>query len=234
MKQKELLNRIDKNVAVACEKIDSQQREMTEHKHDDREHKKKEETWQASIEEKLAICPELDRIEKQGENIRDISITVKAVRLIAALILLIGTLFGIWFAFIGKASGDNIKPNEAPYVYQEEIEREVVLKDLVYKLNHGFGAQSMGVHFRCSNITSETPTLQMTALNHCLLCKSCEIYTRRILIHIQTIAFGWFKWSGSQEMEIYNRNGMLILLMDNEGSLSVADDIKVLADKGVY
>jgi len=234
MRQRDLLNRIDLNVAVLCEKSDSQQRELTEHKDNDKDRKIQEKQWQERIEESLTICPKEDQIEAHGKELKDIGITVKAVRLIAALILLIGTVFGIWFAFTSKAKGDSIPPDTIPYIYQYEIDKEIALRKTIGDLNEGFGAQSLGVHFRCSNITSETPTLQMTTLNHCLMCKDCEDYVRDILIHIQTIALGWFKWSGSQSMEIYNTDGILVLTMDTEGEINVANDVKFLVDKGVY
>ena len=193
MRQRELLNRIDLNVAVLCEKSDSQQRELTEHKENDKEHKAKEEEWQQRIEESLTICPKEEQIEAHGLELKDIGITVKAVRLIAALILLIGTVFGIWFAFTSKAEGDSLSPDVMPYVYEYKEDKEIALRNTIGALNSGFGAQEMGVHFRCSNITSETPTLQMTTLNQCLMCADCEDYIRNILIHIQTIALGWFQ-----------------------------------------
>lgn len=235
MKQKEQLQKIYEGVSdiktdtkVLREKIDTQAREMLEHKIDDKDYKKKQDIWQAKIEDSLTHCPKEEQINTHSKDIKEISITVKAVRLLLAGILVAGAAFGIWFGFMGISKGAPLNPDEVPYVYESQEDKNVMLEIIINRLNKGHGAKTMGVYFRGTDLTVEKPTLQMTTLNHCLMCQNCEQYTRNILINIQTIAFGWFKWSGSQHMEIYNKDGRLILIMDEDGKLSVAKSIKML------
>jgi len=94
----DMLHKIDKTSGVTAGKLEALGKSFDEHKYG-------ENKWQERMEAAVQECPEAGHIKIQNGKITDMQVVLRAIRMITAGILVVGTLFGIFFGVMKYVDG---------------------------------------------------------------------------------------------------------------------------------
>ncbi len=107
----------------------------------------------------------------------------------------------------------------APFSYADNMQTERVEK-FVQKLNHGAAATMNDISFSCHNPKIDNIILVAKTLNQCLECNDCLIQMDTFLGEsFLLISEVWFKTFGSYRMNIVNKDGKVVFIINNDHKL---------------
>lgn len=195
-----LLSNIDKSTAVTSEKVEQLTKRL--------DHKEEEEAkWQGRVEAAMTACPESAHIKMQNGKIDDMTITLKAVKLLTKIILGGGTILAIILGYIQWAGSAE---ESAPYQYIEQSEQAAKITAVLNAMNSSPAAFECNIVFTCENEDSEYPILIINMTDSCLEldCRECYITMKNIKPHFSKIGSEWKMMFGTEEMYIRNKDGI--------------------------
>jgi len=201
MRNRELLQKIDKRCAVNGTNLENLKDIFSEHK---QEEEPRLIRIEAAVLENAKHCPESGHIEIQNGKIDDMTIVLKSVKLLVSIILVAGTLISIILGVLKYASGE-----ECPYLYEQQSDRIQTIDVILKKMNNSSGARELNTKFSCIDKNADEPVLKIELRSNCLECKNCKEFLELTYPHFNQISKGWFKWFGSNKVAIYNRDNEL-------------------------
>ncbi len=107
----------------------------------------------------------------------------------------------------------------AQFSFADSKQAERIEKHIT-RLNNGAGATMNDISFSCHNPKSDKPILVVKALNQCLKCEDCAIQMETFLAEsFLLISEIWFQTFGSYRLNIVNRNGEVVFIINEKHQL---------------
>tara|TARA_Y100000310_G_scaffold236502_1_gene239682 strand:+ start:3045 stop:3773 length:729 start_codon:yes stop_codon:yes gene_type:complete len=130
-----LLSNIDRKTAVTAVKVEQLAKQVEDNKHTDG-------TWQSRVEAAIQVCPESAHIKTQNGKIDDMTITLKAVKMLTKIILGVGTVLAIILGYLqwAKSAEELFATEQEPVFVGKSWEdcaeyTGIVLEERYYQLD---------------------------------------------------------------------------------------------------